>query len=492
MSTSRGLSDRLMDIGPVRRHSLIAFISSIGVTVIGFFATIYIAHNAGAAALGGFFLLLAYVGVIGLFTDGGISGAALQRISEGDSQGEYFSAHAAIRCILLAATLTVLIAIRPVFVDLNQSGLFLWLLAALVVSTAAGIISTGVYGSGKVGILQIADLANNIIRVIVQVIAVYLGYSVGGLAAGFIAGIIAGLLINQHALSMKIVRFGYRNILGLLAFSGWAFITALTGALLGSADTILVGYFLSNSEIGMYRTAFQLATIALFVMVALRTALYPKIASWMKGGETASIETALARAITYSLALAVPAACGAWVIGSSLLYYLYGSPFVAAGPALSLLFMVEIVTVFLSLETMCLGALNLPKSVFVVTAIGAGSTILLDILLIPVFGITGAALALLIGTGIFAIAAHMILRKRIKVSIEKKPVASVIVSSVVMAFCVIAFQYFLPLTNAFLIAGAVVSGMAIYSLLLVRLDRGIRDEVRDLVTEIGLPWPGWL
>ena len=185
MSTSRGLSDRLMDIGPVRRHSLIAFISSIGVTVIGFFATIYIAHNAGAAALGGFFLLLAYVGVIGLFTDGGISGAALQRISEGDSQGEYFSAHAAIRCILLAATLTVLIAIRPVFVDLNQSGLFLWLLAALVVSTAAGIISTGVYGSGKVGILQIADLANNIIRVIVQVIAVYLGYSVGGLAADF-------------------------------------------------------------------------------------------------------------------------------------------------------------------------------------------------------------------------------------------------------------------------------------------------------------------
>ena len=91
MPTSRGLSDRLMDIGPVRRHSLIAFISSIGVTVIGFFATIYIAHNAGATALGGFFLLLAYVGIIGLFTDGGISGAALQRISEGDSpEGVFF------------------------------------------------------------------------------------------------------------------------------------------------------------------------------------------------------------------------------------------------------------------------------------------------------------------------------------------------------------------------------------------------------------------
>jgi O-antigen/teichoic acid export membrane protein len=492
MSTLRGLSERLMDIGPVRRHSLIAFSSSIGVTVIGFFATIYIAHNAGAAALGGFFLLLAYAGIIGLFTDGGVSGAALQRISEGESQNEYFSAHAAVRVILLAASLTILLAARPLFVDLNQSGLFLWLLGALVVTTVAGIISTGVYGGGKVGILQIADLANNVVRVIVQVIAVYFGYSVGGLAAGFIAGIVAGLLINIRVLSMKIVRFGRRNIQGLLSFSGWAFVTGLTGALLGYADTILVGYFLSNSEIGMYKTSFQLATIALFVMVALRTALYPKIAAWMKAGETGSVETALSRAITYSLALAVPAAFGAWVLGSSLLYYLYGAPFVAAGPALSLLFMVELITVFLSLETMCLGALNMPKSVFLVTAIGAASTILLDLLLIPLYGITGAALALLLGTGIFALAAHHVLKKRIQVRIEKKPVISIVVSSLVMAVCVSAYQYIIHDMNVFLIAGAVVVGILIYSLLLMRFDKGIRDEVRDMVTGLGLPWPGRL
>ena len=492
MSTLRGLSGRLMDIGPVRRHSLIAFLSSIGVTVIGFFATVYIAHNAGATALGGFFLLIAYVGIIGLFTDGGVSGAALQRIAEGDSQDEYFSAHAALRGILLVATLTLLVAVRPLFVDLNQSGLFLWLLAALVVTTIAGIISTGVYGSGKVGILQIADLTNNIVRVIVQVIAVYLGYSAGGLAAGFIAGIIAGLLINMRVLSRKVVRFGRQNIRGLISFSGWAFITGLTGALLGYADTILVGYFLSNSEIGMYRTSFQLATISLFMMFALRTALYPKIASWMREGATGSVESALARAITFSLVLAVPAACGAWVLGSSLLYYLYGAPFVAAGPALSLLFMVELVTVFLSLETMCLGALDMPKSVFMVTAIGAVSTILLDILLIPMFGITGAAFALLLGTGIFALSAHTVLKKRIQVRIEKKPVAAIVVSSLVMALCVSGYQYILPVTSVFLIAGAVVMGMVIYSLLLVRLDRGIRDEVRDMMTGIGLSWPGWL
>jgi len=201
------------------------------------------------------------------------------------------------------------------------------------------------------------------------------------------------------------------------------------------------------------------------------------------------VETALARAITYSLALAIPAACGAWVLGSSLLYYLYGASFAAAGPALSLLFLVEIVTVFLSLETMCIGALDMPKSVFLVTAIGAASTILLDILLIPVSGITGAASALLLGSVIFAISAHYVLKKRIKVRIEKKPVSSIIFASFVMAFCVSAYQYFLPITNVYLIGGAVITGMVVYSFLLVRLDRGLRDEIRDLITGIGLPWP---
>jgi O-antigen/teichoic acid export membrane protein len=112
--------------------------------------------------------------------------------------------------------------------------------------------------------------------------------------------------------------------------------------------------------------------------------------------------------------------------------------------------------------------------------------------LIPRYGITGAALALLLGTGIFALAAHIVLKKRIQVRIEKKPVASIIVSSLVMAVCVSGYQYVIPETNVFIIAGAVVTGMLIYSFLLMRLDRGIRDEVRDLVAGIGLPWPGWL
>ena len=478
-----------MDLGPVRRQSLLGFGSSVGITVIGFFATVYIAHAAGPAALGGYYLFLAYLGIAGLFTDAGLGGAAVQRISGAEEREEYFSAHALFRILLLSAVLVALVAARPLLVDLDNSGLFIWLLAGLVITTLAGIVSTGVYAAGKAGVIQVSDLLNNIFRVIIQVIAVYVGYAAGGLAFGFIAGAVTGILVNYRAFGIKPARFCARHVKSLLAFSGWVFLTALTGALMGYADTILVGYYLSNTEVGMYRTAYQLATVALFSMLALRTALYPKIVQWIREGRKDQAEAALSRAITYSLALAIPAAAGAWVLGGQLLYYLYGDSFVAAGPAMALLFAMEIVTVFLSLETMCISALDMPREVFVVTGIGAACTIILDVLLIPRYGITGAAVALLCGTLLFAVIAHIVVKKSFKVGLERKPVGAILAASGVMAAVVLLYQYAIPVTSVYLIAGAVLIGMLVYVLLLVRLDQGLHDEIRELVRGIGIPWP---
>jgi hypothetical protein len=34
--------------------------------------------------------------------------------------------------------------------------------------------------------------------------------------------------------------------------------------------------------------------------------------------------------------------------------------------------------------------------------------------------------------------------------------------------------------------------VAVYGLLVLRLDHGIHDELRDLAGDLGLPWPQWL
>jgi len=51
---------QMLGIDTVRRQALISLGANVGVTLIGYLATVYIAHVAGAEVLGAYYLFLAY------------------------------------------------------------------------------------------------------------------------------------------------------------------------------------------------------------------------------------------------------------------------------------------------------------------------------------------------------------------------------------------------------------------------------------------------
>jgi O-antigen/teichoic acid export membrane protein len=145
------LFSRIMSIEPIRRQSIVSLIWQIALTFLGFLSTMYFAHAVGAGVLGAYFLFIAYLGIIGLMTDGGFGGAAVKRISEGEEPDAYFSAFVVLRSVFVTLVVVVLIAFRSYFIDLNTEGTFIWLLVALVVTILHGAVSSGIGGCGKMG-----------------------------------------------------------------------------------------------------------------------------------------------------------------------------------------------------------------------------------------------------------------------------------------------------------------------------------------------------
>jgi O-antigen/teichoic acid export membrane protein len=483
---------QMMGVGPIKRHSIISLVSNIGVTAIGYLATFYIAHTIGAAPLGAFFLFFAYWNIFNLIADGGVGGAAIQRISEGHDQNEYFTAHIALRALFLIVTLLIVIFIGYVIADTQVSGLISWLLIALIVGTIGATVTTGVYGSGKVGISQIADLINTIVKVVIQIGAVYLGFSVDGLIGGFIAGMIAGALVNIRFLALHLARFHKTHIRSLLSYALWAFLAGATGVVVGYADTILVGYYLNTTEVGLYRVAVQFSAIAAFIAVSMRLTLYPKISRWKQEGDILSVETSISRAFTYSFFLAIPVLVGAGLLAEPILYFLYGAAFSSATMALILLLAAQIVMVFVTLETMTLNALNHPREAFRSAAAAAVTLVILDIILIPLIGISGAALALLISMGVNALLAHWFARHHVSINLEKMPVIHIVLASIIMGIVLELFRVFIPFSQFLILLAAVLLGAAIYLLLILKWDTGIHDELKEFTLSLGLPWPSWL
>ena len=384
---------QFMNMEPVRRQSLIHLGVNIAITAVGFLSTFYFAHVLGPSVLGAYFLFLAYFGIFNLIADGGFGGATAKRMSEGKEKEEFYSAAASLRLVLLVMSLVLLFVIRPYLVDLNSSDLFGWLVIALIVNLPFGIAAGGNYGLGKAGVVQGSNLLNNLTRIVLQVIFVFLGFQLAGLAGGFVAGLGVGFLFNYRYLEVRFCRFTLVHMKSLFTFSFWIFLAASGFFILTTADVIFIGYYMGNAEVGVYRVALQLSSLGVFVALALENVLFPRFSRWNEERNHEVVATSLSKAYTYSLVLAVPFCVGGWLLADKLLYYLYGEAFTSGTLALMVLFPLYVIYVFQFLQTMTLNALNHPKDTFWITSIIVLVNIVLNILMIPVLGIAGAALA---------------------------------------------------------------------------------------------------
>ena len=141
---------------------------------------------------------------------------------------------------------------------------------------------------------------------------------------------------------------------------------------------------------------------------------------------------------------------------------------------------------------MYLNALNYPKEAFKVTIIASVLNIVLDVLLIPIFGINGAALATLATMVINALLAHRALSKLITIRIGSDSFINIVKASITMALFAVIFRVFVTLSNVWLMLIPILLGAILYSILLLKLDKSISNELQQILIQLGLPWPRWL
>jgi O-antigen/teichoic acid export membrane protein len=397
-----------------------------------------------------------------------------------------------LRILLLSLALIILFLAQPYLVDITSAGLFLPLILALITGSVYGGMYSGIYGQGKLGIAKTGELLSFFGRIIIQVAAVFLGYELAGLLGGFIIGMITGGLLFLRFTDLSLVIFSRTHVRSLLAFSLWIFLTAGGNLVFSISDVVIIGYFLTNTDVGIYRVALQLSTAATFTTIALQSALYPQISSWSVQGDLERIRISLCHAFTYSLFLAVPVAVGGWILGDRLLFYLFGEAFQPGSGSLYVLLGMQVVNVFMYLQVMSLNALDRPRDSFHSTTIAAGLNIALNIGLIPIFGILGAAFATAISMGVNALLSYLLLRRIVPVQVDPASIRNILAATLIMGGAVLLLRIFLPPLNAMVLLGTVAVGGGIYLTSLFSLDRKMYREIRDLVRSFGGPWPHWI
>jgi len=159
-------------------------------------------------------------------------------------------------------------------------------------------------------------------------------------------------------------------------------------------DKIVLSLARSESEVGLYNAGFQLYEGLMIIPVILAAVLYPRLSTLFLGDGKRHRNLFL-RGVKYLLMIAFPLAVGGLFLADDLLALLFGAEFLPAAPALSILLCAVVLAFQNVLLHTFLNSMDRQRTMLLTTLMGFAVSVLLDVLLIPRYGIIGAAAATL-------------------------------------------------------------------------------------------------
>ena len=157
-------------------------------------------------------------------------------------------------------------------------------------------------------------------------------------------------------------------------------------------DQVMLGQFASIGELGRYTLAVRIADSALFVPMALQAAFFPAIVKAYKSGSTQYQAELKSYFSVMSLAMAL-VAVGVVIAGGGIIWLFMDPSFARALPMIAIL---ALALPFVGLGVARTSHLTIHGWFWTApaaTALGAAVNVALNLLLIPVYGGTGAAVA---------------------------------------------------------------------------------------------------
>lgn len=468
----------------VREQTIVSLLSQIGLTAVGFLATIYFAREAPPSVVGYYYLLFSYYTLFILFSESGIGEASVKIISEGKDMDSYYSASLALRLAYLFFLFIIITVSAFLFPnsELAKTGLFYWLLLSLGADFLYSSRLYANYGQGNVNTYQIGLFLNTAIRSLFQIVAVFFGHYLFGLNGGFVFGMIATAVLTQKFIRLKITEFNSYHVKRLLSFSLWIFLVMSCYLIYQNFDVVFLGALMGEEEAAIYRIVYQFSMLGGLAAISMKAVLYPKFSAWNVKKEYSKIEYALYEGIKTSLLLAIPIFFSFVVLGNNFITLFYGGVYTLGVRSLYILTFIQIVTVFMYLGSACLNSMSHPKQSFLAIFLGIATNVVLNIPLIKIMGMEGAAVATLIAMILNASVTFLFLKKYIRIKLPIISVLKMIVSSVLMSAFLMICEKYIPTNQSILLLITVfMVGGLFYGLIMSAADKTIRETVSEIL-----------
>lgn len=179
------------------------------------------------------------------------------------------------------------------------------------------------------------------------------------------------------------------------------------------ADILMLGMFRSAEEVGIYRVVVAGATVVAFGLQAVTMVVSPYFARLYSQGRKDDLQRLVTLSARAILALSLPSALVLMAFGDVILGALFGGDYAGGATALSILAVGQLASAVMGSVVTLLNMTGHEQDALRATAVAAAVNILLNMILIPFYGIEGAAFASAVTLIIWNVQLHVAVRRRL-------------------------------------------------------------------------------
>jgi O-antigen/teichoic acid export membrane protein len=242
----------------------------------------------------------------------------------------------------------------------------------------------------------------------------------------------------------------------------------------------MIGYFLTAADVGYYGIAAGLSKFFWIIPSAIQTITYPATSEYIGTKNHAALQVMIDKSVKYTACILLPIGLGIGFFAEEIITTVFGGDFIHSVPPLLILIVGTVIFgVSKSVGGSITGA-GRPDLGMKVCAISAAINIVLNALLIPYYGITGAAIATMVSLSVNTLAGLFFTVKILNVKIDIEWFGKAFVIALLSVFI---FKY-LAFINLYLIGITILSlyMCATYLFLLAKEDRAYFMQLRSLLS----------
>lgn len=453
--------------------------ANVASSVLGFLGIALFARQIGAIQLGIYFLFEAVVGICAIGADFGISNALKKRISEGKNQGKYLLSAILLKFVFLVVVSAIILLVREYLSGYVGADIANLLILTLFIQQYSDIFINTLHGEIRVGETAHIKVIQQIVWIGSGLIITYYNPTATGLIQAHILGICSKLVLAWYLKETTISIPEVKQVQSIFDYSKYSAISSVGGYLYGWLDVLVIGFFLTSNYVAAYEVAWRVTSITVILSRSVGLTIFPQVSEWSVEDATKEITKVIKEATMVSFVISIPAFFGSAILSTEILLFVFGEEYIIAAGALVILMFEKIFQSVNKVWGFSLLAIDRPDWAAYATIIAIITNILLNFILIPIYGISGAASATATSFLINTIIHGYYLNHAVSIDISIDKIGWCIGSSAIMALIVYSILNTFGITSLLDLLIVVSAGVIAY-FSIIPLYPPMRDDIRSV------------